>query len=120
MEHLKLYEEFFFIDEKKEKQKSIDKVKDEVSNYTKENTPINISIKGDDYEEASLKINGALNIHPKIILSVEFPKGYDNYVTIVDELNLQTITIDGHEVGVDDISINDSTVGHIYVRRKEN
>jgi len=119
MKHLKLYEEFIFIDEKKEKQKSIDKVKDEVSHYTRGNSPVNVSIKDDNYEESALRIEGTLQFEPKIILSVFFPDGYDNYVNIVDELNLQTITRDGYEIDVDDISINNTNVGHIYVKKKD-
>jgi len=119
MKHLKLYEEFIFVNPEKEKQKSIDKVKDEVSYYEKGNSPMNVSIDGNNLEEAKLKINGTLPFEPKIILSVEFPDGYDNYLEIIDDLNLETVTREGIPIDVDSISINDSTVGHIYIRRKE-
>ena len=119
MKHLKLYEEFIFIDEKKLKIKSIDKVKDEVEGYTEANAPVNVSINGGNFEEASLRINGGLRFHSKIILSVTFPKGYDDYLKILDELDLQTITRDGHIIDPDSISINDSVVGHIYIRKKD-
>jgi hypothetical protein len=119
MEHLKLYEEFIFINQEKEKQKSIDKTKDEISYYEKGNSPMNVSINGDNLEEAKLKINGTLQFEPQIILSIKFPEGYDDYLNIINDLNLETVTRDGVLIGVDDMSIHGKPIGHIYVRRKK-
>jgi len=119
MEHLKLYEEFIFINQEKEKQKSIDKTKDEISYYEKGNSPMNVSINGDNLEEAKLKINGTLQFEPQIILSVKFPEGYDDYLDIINDLNLETVTREGVPIHADDISIYNTHIGHIYVRRKE-
>lgn len=118
MEHIKLYEEFIFINQEKERQKSIDKVKDEVGHYDKGSSPVNVSINGNNLEEAKLRIEGTLRYEPQIILSVKFPEGYDDYIEILNDLNLETITREGMPIDADSISINNTPIGHIYIRKK--